>query len=222
MILDKKYKRGHVREDGMVFMGYTNKSKNEWWSTSEHLEREKQRCRKSVAKIRNKNPQYQKNYYNSNRQTLCKKAQEYRKKNPEKIKLQWVQYRKNNKEKIINGRRRYAKKYPEKINAKASRKRAMLKNALHPDHKKEHDKFLAHLAKILKPFQDLHVDHIVPLARGGSHHISNLRLLPAKINISKREKLDSEMSYEIQQDCNFWKTLTQFLFHSYEHNLKIN
>ena len=211
-----------MREDGMVFMGYTNGGKNDWWSTPEHLEREKQRCKISVAIIRKKNPQYQKNYYNSNREYLCKKSQEYRKKNPEKIKKQWEQYRKNNKEKIIEGRRKYAKNYPERINAKASRKRARLKNSLHPEHKKEHDKWLAHLSKILKPLENLHIDHIVPLARNGIHHISNLRLLPAQINISKKEKLDSEMCEEVQRECHFWRGLTQLLFNSYEHHLKIN
>lgn len=34
-----------------------------------------------------------------------------------------------------------------------------------------------------------HVDHIMPLARGGLHHQSNLQILPAKINLRKGAKL---------------------------------
>jgi 5-methylcytosine-specific restriction endonuclease McrA len=34
-----------------------------------------------------------------------------------------------------------------------------------------------------------HVDHIMPLARGGKHHPSNLQLLPAKINLRKKARI---------------------------------
>lgn len=41
---------------------------------------------------------------------------------------------------------------------------------------------------------DLTVDHIVPLSRGGSHDISNLRLVHAKCNVIKGNDLDNEMA----------------------------
>jgi len=34
-----------------------------------------------------------------------------------------------------------------------------------------------------------HVDHIIPLTKGGKHSISNMRYLPAKINIEKSDKI---------------------------------
>ena len=37
-----------------------------------------------------------------------------------------------------------------------------------------------------------HVDHIIPLAKGGKHHQDNLCYLPASFNISKSDKLLSE------------------------------
>jgi len=31
----------------------------------------------------------------------------------------------------------------------------------------------------------MHVDHVIPLARGGLHHEDNLQILPAGINMRK-------------------------------------
>jgi len=40
--------------------------------------------------------------------------------------------------------------------------------------------------------QGYHVDHIIPLAKGGKHHQDNLCYLPASFNILKSDKLLSE------------------------------
>lgn len=46
-----------------------------------------------------------------------------------------------------------------------------------------------------------HVDHIIPIAKGGKHHETNLCYLPAKLNMEKHTKLPEEvpeiMSYAI-------------------------
>jgi 5-methylcytosine-specific restriction endonuclease McrA len=34
-----------------------------------------------------------------------------------------------------------------------------------------------------------HVDHIIPLAKNGAHHHTNLQMLPARINLRKSDKL---------------------------------
>jgi hydroxylamine reductase (hybrid-cluster protein) len=211
-----------VREDGKVFMGYTNHNKNEWWSTIEYLQKERERCKNSARKLRKDNPEYKKKYYADNKEKYCEYSRIWRCKNPEKQKQQWKNYKENNREKVLAGYKKYAKENKHLINAKASRKRAMLKSAIHPEHNPNHDKILAHIAKIIKPIEILHIDHIIPLAKNGIHHIYNLRLLPEKINISKQDRLDSEMPEEIQKECYFWKIMTRFLTCSYEYHNKIN
>ncbi len=40
--------------------------------------------------------------------------------------------------------------------------------------------------------RDAQLDHIVPIARGGSHDISNLRWVCPEANLAKRDLLDEE------------------------------
>lgn len=43
------------------------------------------------------------------------------------------------------------------------------------------------------------VDHIIPISRGGLHHISNLQYLPPLINFKKKDRLTSELT-----DCDWY------------------
>jgi len=37
--------------------------------------------------------------------------------------------------------------------------------------------------------EEYHVDHIIPLAKGGLHHPDNLQVLPADLNLKKGAKV---------------------------------
>jgi 5-methylcytosine-specific restriction endonuclease McrA len=51
------------------------------------------------------------------------------------------------------------------------------------------------LAELLGvPESEIHLDHIVPLSRGGAHADDNLRLLPARLNLIKGNRLDDEVT----------------------------
>lgn len=41
--------------------------------------------------------------------------------------------------------------------------------------------------------EGMHVDHIIPLTRGGKHCLSNLQYLPAKENLRKKNLLEDEL-----------------------------
>jgi hypothetical protein len=44
----------------------------------------------------------------------------------------------------------------------------------------------------------VHIDHFIPLARGGLHVPENLRLVPAEDNLRKRDRLDSELDRPVR------------------------
>lgn len=76
---------------------------------------------------------------------------------------------------------------PDKIRANCAQRRALKRDAT----TKEAD--LKVIEAIYKDcFDGYHVDHIIPLSRGGLHHEENLCYLPASLNLSKHNKLPEE------------------------------
>jgi len=86
-----KLKLGTVREDGLVFGGYSKKCQNgEWWITQEHYEERKQMFRESKRReyLKNKDKilKRSKDWYYKNREDHLKSRREKYKENPEKHK----------------------------------------------------------------------------------------------------------------------------------------
>lgn len=126
----------------------------------------------------------------------------YRKAHPEKVKAQRKIYYARNKDREIENNRAYKEANPEKVKAikaidtakqranKAQRSPSWLSQS-QKDEIKDWYYAAQELSKIF-PWK-LHVDHIIPL-RGdnvsGLHVAWNLQLLPAKVNLSKSNKLE--------------------------------
>lgn len=93
------------------------------------------------------------------------------------------------------------KERPEIIKASNSKRKAIIKGASIAGAD------LELIKRIYKNCpEDYHVDHIIPLAKGGQHHESNLCYLPAKLNLQKQDKLPEEvpeiMLYAIYPELN--------------------
>ena len=140
-----------------------------------------------------------------------RKAREYRRKyyqeNAEKVREYDRKYRQENAEKVREYRRKYRQENAEKVREKAReqqrRRRARKKGAATSDPKRisEWKKYtkskgscvcswcgkLIHFKK-----GGYHLDHIVPLVRGGDHRVSNLQYLHAKCNLEKGTKLQAD------------------------------
>lgn len=118
-----------------------------------------------------------KKYYQDNKERLTEYNNEFKKSNKEYYKEYDKNWHKNNPH------------YSAKRNAK---RRAMKLEATpedaNPNIIKTFYEMSNRLTKCLRiPF---HVDHLIPLIKGGLHHENNLLPVPASVNLSKHGNLD--------------------------------
>lgn len=166
-------------------------------------------CRKAYRvnnkeKIKEKDRLYNKN----NNEYVTKKKREYYQKNKDKVYKQNKAYRDNNKEKVQDRFRLYYQKNKEEIAKKAKeyRKTDKWKISVKNSHYKrrtitkkgdatsEQLSELQQNAKVCywcnKPLKNkvVHVDHYIPLSKGGEHTLSNLVISCDTCNLKKHAK----------------------------------
>jgi hypothetical protein len=195
--MEKKYKRGDVREDGMVFRNYTCRGE-EWWVTPEafaefkeadkqrsqaYRERHPDRVKKTNKNWNLKNPGVSaaiaKKWRQNNKEYVNSVSREWKKNNPDKVR-EMVQNRINRDRESWLIERRTAR----------AKRRALIKERLHPEHNFELEKVLTQQCKrLFKRFGiKFEVDHIIPLDKGGWHHHLNLQVIPRTWNRKKHTK----------------------------------
>lgn len=211
---DQAWRRGMVGIDNRVFYKYAREAVNgERWMTPEkfairhasdikgnaakrkadpeaynaymreyhqkNLQRRKEQEKKSSAK-----------YRENNRDLISEKRRRDNEKN-NKIKREW---RENNRDKVRKQASDYRKKRPDIAAARDAVRRG-LKQSLKNLSRAEQDSIrnLYHLRNILNKLHKkimFHVDHIVPVSKGGEHRASNLRLTTADFNLRKSNSVE--------------------------------
>lgn len=160
----------------------------EYWST--RVEQRRAKNRKHAARMTDEQRQQaaktKREYYDRNKILCVERAAEWRRLHPEKDR---------------EHRRKYAERHPELIVAKDRRRRSRVVAATAGDRRA-----LAAELRRLKKTPDLpchwchkpttparrHIDHIVPLRRGGAHAIANLCVACPPCNQQKADKLPEE------------------------------
>lgn len=147
---------------------------------------------------------YSKEWQNKNPEKAAKASQRYRDKNKEKVNhayKKWYKrnkhwhksWRLENKEKVLKASSFYRKRNPEKVNANNAKRRA-LKSECSGSHtakdianilKAQKNKCANCLNRIKSGY---HVDHVMPLALGGSNGPENLQCLCPTCNLKKHAK----------------------------------
>ena len=139
--------------------------------------REKSRKTKLAYYHRTKEIQSQKSKerYEKNRDKILKRNRELYPKYKEKLKVTRRKWEENNraKRKLMTAKRKVLK----------------LKNGLFKISEKEIDRLLSKKCYLCGEKASEHIDHIIPLSRGGSHSIGNLLGACSACNLSKGAKL---------------------------------
>ena len=148
------------------FWKYHKPSKNgQWWLSPEKFEECRKKSKVDCSIRRNKNPQAHKT-----------SVANWRNNNLEKCKSIWKNWAKNNPEKIFNNKsKRRQREKSKELNE--------IENLI--------IKTIVNCRKRISKCTGIqfHVDHIIPLAKGGKNEPCNLQILPAIINQRKHAKV---------------------------------
>jgi 5-methylcytosine-specific restriction endonuclease McrA len=153
--------------------------------------------------------EYDKNYRNANAEEYKSKKRAYYHANKDKVYEKIKAYQQANKEKVREWKKEYAKRNPE-VRRKAKRKRrAKEQSVLSEPYTTEEvlalygtDCFICSKPINLdaprqcgKPGwrHALHIDHLIPISRGGSDTLDNVRPTHGECNIHKSMKLLEEL-----------------------------
>ena len=153
---------------------------------------------------REKIARQRKERYAANREELLERNRAYRKANKgsspprrrsgpvaETTKAKRKLWREANKEKIREQNKKVIKRWVERnratVNARAAERRALKLGGLKAGHSPGIERALHSLAERLRGClkSQWHVDHTIPLAKGGPHHHGNLQVVPALWNLGK-------------------------------------
>jgi hypothetical protein len=160
----------------------------------------KRQQRVASARWRAKNPSYSKEYFLKNRKAKRAYQKAWLVKNPTKTSQYTKAYRDKNPGAAAASTRKYIQNNPELIRNKSARRRAI---------KKQNGSYLVS-AKELKRLYAMpcfycgasakHLDHVIPISRGGCHSIGNLVPACASCNLLKSDKTITEWKMSQRRD----------------------
>mgnify|MGYP003651778010 CR=1 FL=1 len=147
-----------------------------------------------------------KEYRQNNKEQIKESDKKHYQNNKEKINKQQKEYKQKNKEKINKRDREYKQNNPHKVREASRRRRALKKGNTHKPYTEDQVLKLygkdCHICK--KPInlsanrsagapgwqQGLHIDHVVPLSKGGADTIDNVKPAHGLCNLQKNDSID--------------------------------
>jgi len=182
--MNKKQKQGNAREDGMVFWCYQKKINYEYWVTAEKFAELRKSKNEALRLWRAKNKDAMKIWRKNDRSKNLLKRREQS--------LSWL---KKNPSRAAENMRRWKLENRARCTAVEELRRGRQMKAIPSDSwKSAVDSFYKIADRVSRCTGIKHaVDHIVPLAAGGSHCHRNLQILPFSLNSRKGAKIDYKL-----------------------------
>ncbi len=119
---------------------------------------------------------------------LALKQAKYREQNPEKHKEALNQWRANNKEHIREYNRKWRQSHRVELALHQRARNAGTKNkVIKEDIANWHTRICGICSLLIE--DKFHIDHKIPLAKGGLHEVSNLQLTHPSCNLRKKDRL---------------------------------
>lgn len=155
----------------------------------------------SKSEVKIARTRYSKIWYTRTRPIRLQQNKTYRENNKEKTRLRHKRYREDNREKEQIRHRKYRHNNPLKKKEEVMRRRALVANATIVPLTIEQIRIIhitescAYCGIFFSEDIKRHIDHIVPLSKGGSHTFENLISVCEKCNLSKGSSLIPEWYY---------------------------
>jgi heme-degrading monooxygenase HmoA len=180
----KKHHRGDVREDGMIFWKRTQGVDR--WLTPDKFEQYRAKHANGVKLYVRRNKEARKEYfdkwYSKNRHIHQQLGYAWAKRNREKT----YEYQRTSRNKKPD----HYKMMSSVQNSRRRAKMLAVDKPLTKDQEKIIRVFYQQAKRLKKRLGiEFHVDHIVPVAKGGLHVPTNLQVLPARINFLKSDRM---------------------------------
>lgn len=181
----------------MIRLSEEEKSRRHKERCKAYYQAHKQELFAAQARRRKENPDARKkhdaDYRVRNAERVAASKAAYKEKNPEKVKLAKRTWIKNNPEKMVAARAAWIQSNPEKHRMYRENRRALERNAPGKVSSDRVETLLGLQRKkcavcrcdISKKYE---IDHIIPLAIGGTHYDTNIQLLCVTCNRSKGKK----------------------------------
>lgn len=135
---------------------------------------------------------YKKAWYEQNREKCLQNKREYYLENKEKIKSYQKEWRENHSDKKKEMDRSWKDRHPVERRLQTHTRRARVKlNGVSRFKKEQISNCSSRLCGICSEYieNNFHIDHIIPISKGGSHTIENVQLTHPFCNLSKNDKI---------------------------------
>jgi len=163
--------------------------------------------RANYRKHREKRLAYIREYQEKNKDRVREWArlrqQRYRERHLEKCKKNSLDWHHDNRERALENQRRWKAANPDKLREwdQCNPEKVIAKTARYRAHKRglpntltaEQIERLLIIGQAIYPGQELHLDHIIPISKGGGTTLANMHYIPAHLNLSKGDKLPQEI-----------------------------